>query len=90
MSPPFVMTCLRSLGSKRDHPSMMESADWIMSVESSLAAIFGEMDIAKAAHFTAPIRYAKDEKDTPSAANSRQSKSARVVGIGISWNKSAL
>lgn len=54
-----------------------------MSVESSLAATLGEMDIANAAHFMAPIKYANDENDMSSAANSRESKSARVFGTGI-------
>lgn len=85
MSPLLVMTCLRSLGNNNDHPSMMESADWIISAESSLAAILGEMDIANAAHLTALIKYAKEENDVPSAANSRQSKSSRVLGMGIFW-----
>ena len=62
---------------------MMESADWITSAESSLAAILGEIDIANAAHLTALIKYANDENDVPSAANSRQSKSAKVFGTGI-------
>lgn len=35
---------------------MMESADWIISAESSLAAIFGEIEIANAAHLTALIK----------------------------------
>lgn len=56
ISPAFVMTCLRCLGNSRDHPSMMESADWIISAESSLAAIFGEIEIANAAHLTALIK----------------------------------
>lgn len=83
MSPNFVMICLRSLGSKRDHPSMMESADWIISAESSLAAILGEIDIANAAHLRALIKYANDENEVPSSANSRKSKSSRVFGLGI-------
>lgn len=83
ISPVFVMTCLRSFGNNSDHPSIMESADWIISAESSLAAILGDMDIARAAHLTALIRYANDENEVPSAANSRQSKSSRVVGTGI-------
>lgn len=83
MSPDFVITCLRSLGNSRDHPSMMESADWIISAESSLAAILGEMDIANAAHLRALIKYANDENEVPSSANSRQSKSSRVLGAGI-------
>lgn len=85
MSPFLVMTGRRSLGNSNDHPSMMESADWIISAESSLAKIFGEMDIANAAHLTALIKYAKEENDVPSAANSRQSKSARVLGTGTFW-----
>lgn len=66
---------------------MMEPADWIMSAESSLAAILGEIDIANAAHFMAPIKYANDENDMSSAVNSRQSKSSRDFGSGICFGK---
>lgn len=77
MSPAFDMTCLRSWASSRGQPSTIESADWIIATESSLATVFGAIDIASAANLRAPIKYANDENEVPSAANSRQPKSAK-------------
>lgn len=47
-------------------------------------AVLGAVDMARASHRTAPIRYAKDENAVFSGANSRVSKSCRVLGSGIS------
>jgi hypothetical protein len=51
----------RSVGNKSSHPVRIESAFCMIAIESSLFVICGTVDIANAAHRTAPMRYAKDE-----------------------------
>lgn len=42
--------------------------------------------MADAAHWTAPIRYAKEEKGMFLGLNSRQLNSCRVLGVGMFCN----
>lgn len=88
ISPVFVMTCFSSRGKNRNQLSRIESAVWITCSESSLVAVVGFVDMAKAAHRTAPTRYAKDENTVLlvwASSNSRLSKPWRDLGSGISW-----
>lgn len=83
ISPDRDMTFLSFLGSRRCHPSIMASAACMTCEDASLLVLFGDMVIAEAAHFTAPIKYANDE-NSASGKNSRQLNSSRVLGCGIS------
>lgn len=65
----------------------MESTACMICVESALVACCGAVDIANAAHRTAPTRYANDENAVTSEANSRLSNSCRVLGLGISYKQ---